>query len=155
MILHLLIPKYIFYSILQLNMKKIPSSLLNPNPAKIAGTRALLSRTCRICTASSWPAWTCSPSSSSRTLRPRSWTGSGNHSVISSYSYLSLGITYHRKGLYHRPTGRPRSYRKYILQIKQPSKYRYTHLQYRSAAISEAPSNNTLYIIGQGILDIQ
>ena len=31
-------------------------------------------------------------------------------------------------------------YRKYILQITQPSKYRCTQLQYRFAVISEAPS---------------
>ena len=31
-------------------------------------------------------------------------------------------------------------YRKYILQIKQPSQYRYTQSQYRFAVISEAPS---------------
>ena len=31
-------------------------------------------------------------------------------------------------------------YRKSILQITQPSKYRCTHLQYRFAVISEAPS---------------
>ena len=31
-------------------------------------------------------------------------------------------------------------YRKYILQITQPSQYRYTQLQYRFAVISEAPS---------------
>ena len=32
------------------------------------------------------------------------------------------------------------SYRKYILKITQPSKYRCTQLQYRFARISEAPS---------------
>ena len=31
-------------------------------------------------------------------------------------------------------------YRKYILQITQPSQYRYMQLQYRFAVISEAPS---------------
>ena len=31
-------------------------------------------------------------------------------------------------------------YRKYILEITQPSQYRYTQLQYRFAVISEAPS---------------
>ena len=32
------------------------------------------------------------------------------------------------------------SYRKYILQITQPSQYRCTQLQYRFAEISETPS---------------
>ena len=32
------------------------------------------------------------------------------------------------------------SYRKYILQIKQPSQYKYTKLQYSFAVISGAPS---------------
>ena len=31
-------------------------------------------------------------------------------------------------------------YRKYVLQITQPSQYRYTQLQYRFALIYEAPS---------------
>ena len=33
-------------------------------------------------------------------------------------------------------------YRKYILEITQPSQYRYTQLQYRFAVISEAPQYN-------------
>ena len=37
-------------------------------------------------------------------------------------------------------TGWPRSYRKYILQITQPSQYGYTKLQYRFAATSGSPS---------------
>ena len=37
-------------------------------------------------------------------------------------------------------TGWPRSYRKYILQITQPSQYRYTKLQYRFAVTSGSPS---------------
>ena len=41
---------------------------------------------------------------------------------------------------YDRATGRPRSYRKYILQISQPSQYRYAKLQYRFAVISGSPS---------------
>ena len=42
------------------------------------------------------------------------------------------------------PTGKSTKrsiyYRKYMLQIMQPSQYRYTQLQYRFAVISEAPS---------------
>ena len=37
-------------------------------------------------------------------------------------------------------TERSMYYRKYMLQITQPSQYRYTQLQYIFAAISEAPS---------------
>ena len=37
-------------------------------------------------------------------------------------------------------TGWPRSYRKYILQITQPSKYRYAKLQCRFAVTSGSPS---------------
>ena len=37
-------------------------------------------------------------------------------------------------------TGWPRSYRKYILQIKQPSQHRYAKLQYRFAVTSGSPS---------------
>ena len=37
-------------------------------------------------------------------------------------------------------TRRSLYYRKYILQITQPSQYRYTQLQYTFAVISEAPS---------------
>ena len=43
----------------------------------------------------------------------------------------------HRK---NHSTERFISYRKYILQITQPSRYRCTQLQYRFAGISEAPS---------------
>ena len=32
------------------------------------------------------------------------------------------------------------NYRKYILQITQPSQYRYTQLKYKFSVISEAPS---------------
>ena len=39
------------------------------------------------------------------------------------------------------PTERSIYYRKHILQITQPSEYRYTQLQYRFAVISEAPSS--------------
>ena len=38
------------------------------------------------------------------------------------------------------PTERTIYYRKYILQITQPSQYRYTELQYRFVVISEALS---------------
>ena len=38
------------------------------------------------------------------------------------------------------------SYRKYTLQITQPSKYRCTQLQCRFAVISEAPSINNTYM---------
>ena len=38
-------------------------------------------------------------------------------------------------------TRRSIDYRKYILQITQPSQYRYSQLQYRFAVISEAPGN--------------
>ena len=41
-------------------------------------------------------------------------------------------------------TGCPRSYRKYIQQITQPSQYRCTQLQYRFAVISEAHCNIVL-----------
>ena len=37
-------------------------------------------------------------------------------------------------------TGRPRSYRKYIQQITQPSQYGYAKLQYRFAVTSGSPS---------------
>ena len=40
-------------------------------------------------------------------------------------------------------TGWPRSYRKYILQITQPSQYRYAKLQHRLAVTSGSPSSNT------------
>ena len=39
-------------------------------------------------------------------------------------------------------TGWSISYRKYILQITQPSQYRYAKLQYRFAVISGSPSRN-------------
>ena len=42
--------------------------------------------------------------------------------------------------MYCIPTGWSISYRKYILQITQPSQYRYAKLQYRFAVISGSPS---------------
>ena len=39
-------------------------------------------------------------------------------------------------------TGRPRSYRKYILKIMQPSQYGYARLQYRFAVTSGSPSSS-------------
>ena len=42
-------------------------------------------------------------------------------------------------------TGCPISYRKYILQITQPTKYKYTKLQNRFAVISGAPSMVPIY----------
>ena len=39
----------------------------------------------------------------------------------------------------------PRSYRKYILQITQPSQYRYPKLQYRFAVTSGSPSNSSIF----------
>ena len=43
-------------------------------------------------------------------------------------------------------TGWPRSYRKYILQITQPSKYIYAKLQYRSAVTSGSPGYMIFWI---------
>ena len=40
--------------------------------------------------------------------------------------------------------GWSKSYRKYILQITQPSQYRYAKLQYRFAVISGSPSKNSI-----------
>ena len=42
-------------------------------------------------------------------------------------------------------TGWPRSYRKYLLQITQPSQYRYANLQYRFAVTSGSPSKYRMY----------
>ena len=39
-------------------------------------------------------------------------------------------------------TGWPRNHHKYILQITQPSQYRYAKLQYRFAVISGSPSTS-------------
>ena len=41
-------------------------------------------------------------------------------------------------------TGWPRRYRKYILQITQPSQYGYAKLKYRFAVISGSPSNRSM-----------
>ena len=50
---------------------------------------------------------------------------------LSGY-YMSAKISTH--------TGEPRSYRNYILQITQPSKYSYARLQYIFAVTSGSPS---------------
>ena len=47
---------------------------------------------------------------------------------------------------YYNDTGWPRSYRKYIRQITQPSQYRYAQLQYRFAVISGSPSRWFIWI---------
>ena len=44
--------------------------------------------------------------------------------------------------MYSTDTGWPRSYSKYILQITQPSQYRYAKLQYIFAVTSVSPSMN-------------
>ena len=44
-----------------------------------------------------------------------------------------------------RNTGWPRSYRKYILQITQPSQYGYAKLQYRFAVTSLSPSTSSQF----------
>ena len=57
--------------------------------------------------------------------------GPAQYNPVTAYSGVNVNCE---------TTGWPRSYRKYILQIRQPSQYGYAKLQYRFAVTSGSPS---------------